>query len=216
MSSAMRLPACITRRQWLFASMSAVTLAGCSSGPVPRDAFYRLGTPAAPPVRAGGPVKGTLEIPPFRAAGIVNERALLYRDGPNHLEQYSYHAWVEPPAVLLQQALIDVLRKAQAFDNVVSPEMRLDRDYELMGDLRQWEHVRDQKVAAIEIEISIRRVADNQQVLLKTYSATEPAQGEGIDAVVAAFTHGVDVIYAQLIGDLAAIPPAPAAAPKPR
>ncbi len=71
-----------------------------------------------------------------------------------------------------------------------------------------------QNAAAVEIEVSIRRVRDNQQVLLKTYSANAPAQGEGMDAVAAAFTHGMDTIYAALVADLAALPqnpPAPAA-----
>ena len=202
----------ISRRHLLVTTAAAAALAACGSDPVPRDSFYRLGAAAAQQPRAGGPIHGVLEIPPFRAAGIVNERAILYRDGPRQLAQYSYNSWVEPPALMLQRSLIGVLRQSQAFDQVISPEMRLDRDFELLGDLRQWEHVRSdaqgggQNAAAIEVEVSMRRVRDNSQLLLKTYRATEAAQGEGVDAAVAAFTRGMDSIYTALLTDLAAIP----------
>ncbi len=199
----------LTRRRLVRAgaALGVLALAGCSSDPVPRDTFYRLAQPAAAAARAGGPIAGVAEIPPFRAAGIVNERAILYRDNPGQLRQYSYHAWAEPPALMLQRSMIGVLRQAQAFGSVVSPDMRLDRDFELRGDLRLWEHVRGagQNVAAIEIEIGVRRVRGNQQVLLKTYRADEPAQGEDVGAAVAAFTRGLDSIYAALLADLAGV-----------
>jgi ABC-type uncharacterized transport system auxiliary subunit len=200
----------VTRRRWLgvvLSSAAVMALAACSSDPLPRDTFYRLGAPAMPQQRAGGPLPGVLEVPPLRASGIVNERAILYRDGATQLAQYSYHAWVEPPTAMLQHSLMDVLRQAQAFDNVVSPEMRLDRDFELLGTLREWEHVRSDNTAAIEIDVVLRRVRANQQLLLKTYRASEPAAGDSIDAVVAAFTRGMDSIYKDLIADLGSITP---------
>lgn len=199
----------MSRRRVLTAALSSLTVmavAACSSEPVPRDSFYRLGTPTVSQQQAGGPIKGVLEVPPLRGAGLVNERAILYRDTPQQLAQYSYHAWVEPPTSMLQQSLIDALRQAQAFDTVVSPDMRFDRDFEIFADLRQWEHVRAENVAAIEIEIALRRVRGNQQLLLKTYRANEPATGAGIDAVVGAFTRGMDSIYKALVSDLGALP----------
>jgi ABC-type uncharacterized transport system auxiliary subunit len=191
-----------------FAVAALLVLGACSSDPVPRDTFYRLGAPAAVTPRQGGPIMGAIEVPPFRAAGIINERAILYRDGPRQLAQYTYHDWMESPAVMIQRALVGVLRQAQAFGAVNLPEMRLDRDFELMGDLRQWEHVRTpgQNAVAIQIDISIRRVRDNAQVLQKTYRANEAAQGDSVDAAVAAFTRGMDGIYAALLADLAAVP----------
>jgi len=191
-----------------FALVALLTLGACGSDPVPRDTFYRLGAPAGVMPRPGGPIMGTIEVPPFRAAGIVNERAILYRDGPRQLAQYSYHDWMEAPAVMIQRALVGVLRQAQAFNAVTLPEMRMDRDFEMMGSLREWEHVRTpgMNAVAIEIEISIRRVRDNSQVLLKTYRANEATQGDSVDSAVAAFTRGMDGIYAALLTDLAALP----------
>ncbi len=201
-------------RRSALVGVALLAVAACSSDPVPRDTFHRLGAAAPVPARAGGPIRGTLDVPPFRAAGILNERAILYRDGPTQLAQYSYHDWVEAPGVMLQRGLIEVLRQAQAFEQVTTPDMRLDRDYELRAELRQWEHVRTggQSAVAIEIEVSIRRVADNSMVLLKTYKANEAAQADTVVAAVAAFTRGMDGVYTAFLTDLAAVPNAPAAA----
>src|SRR4051812_46544550 len=99
------------RRRFVIAA-AAAALAACSSAPVTRDTFYRFGDATAQAALAGGPIMGTLEVPPFRAEGVVNERAILFRDGPRSLAQYSYHSWTEPPAAMVQQAFIAMLRQS--------------------------------------------------------------------------------------------------------
>ena len=193
------------RRNLIVGLISCATLAACASDPVPRDTFYRLGQPAALPARAGGPIEGVLDVPPLRAAGVINERAMLYREGANQLAQYSYHAWAEPPTQMIQKSLIAALRQAAAFGSVVSPEMRMDRDFELVGDLRRWEHARAENQVVIEIEVGARRVRGNRQILLKTYRATEPVVG-GMAGVADAFTRGMDAIYKDMVVDLGAVP----------
>jgi ABC-type uncharacterized transport system auxiliary subunit len=182
-------------RRLTICALSAVLLTACSSDPVPRDTFYRL------------------DIPLFKAQGIINERAVLYRESARELAQYSYHAWLEPPSVMLQRVFVEGLRSAQAFTTVSSPEMRLDRDYELLGNIREWEHVLPQggsgPSVAIAVDLGLRRVAGNQEVLVKTYRVTEPTAGESVDAAVAAFTIGLDKVLAQFLADVAALPKNP-------
>ena len=200
----------MNRRHFLSVS-AAFALAACgSSDPVPPDMFYRLAGLAQQSPLAGGPIKGTMEVPPFRAAGVVNERAILYREGPRALTQYSYHSWSDPPAVLVQQAFIDALRSAQAFTLVGAPSMRLDRDYELIGTLQQLEHVISGVggTAVIELEVVVRRVRGNQVVIAKTYRGEEPASAGDIDATVGSFTKAMDKILADFTRDLAALPKA--------
>ncbi len=197
-------------RRWFVGG--ALALSACSSGPVPRDTFYRLGAPAAPQPLAGGPIKGTVEIPPLRAQGIVNERAVLYRESARELAQYHYHAWIEPASMMAQRAFIDAFRAANAFTAVASPEMRQNRDYELLGDIREWEHVLPQAggpSAAIAIDIALRRIADNRELIVKTYRISEPVTGATVDAAVQAFTAGLDKLIAQVLGDLAGLPKSP-------
>ncbi len=200
-------------RRFILSLLAMAPLVACSSDPVPRDTFYRLGAPATPAVLAGGPVKGTVEVPLFKAQGIINERAVLYRQAARELSQYSYHAWLEPPSVMLQRVFVGALRDAQAFTAVATPDMRLDRNYELTGNILEWEHVLPQggngPAVAIALEIGLRRVAGNQQVIMKTYRVTEPAAGESVDAATMAFTSGLDKVVAQFLADVAVLPKNP-------
>jgi ABC-type uncharacterized transport system auxiliary subunit len=197
----------MNRRSFILAG-SALALAACSSAPVVRDTFYRLGDPAPQTPLGGGPIKGTVEVPPFRADGVVNERSILFREGARALAQYTYHAWTEPPAALVQQALVGALRRAQAFTTVATPDMRIDRDFELTGTLRRLEHVvaGGGGASSVELEIALRRVRDSNQLLAKTYRGEHPAAADNVDAAVDGFTKALDVIMTAFLADLAAVP----------
>lgn len=186
-------------------ALGAFALFGCMSGSPPRDNFYHLSELSVSTLSADGPIEGVIDVPPFRAAGIVNERSILFRSGSNQLSQYSYHHWFEPPGVLLQRSIIDALRRAKAFEMVTSPEMRLDRDYELLGHLRRFEHVPAASSAIVELEISVRSVRGNDALILKTYSAEIPVSGRGVDAAVAGLSEAMSSIVAELLGDLSRV-----------
>lgn len=183
--------------------LSILALSSCSMGSPPRDNFYHLALVSEIAPLSGGPIGGVIDVPPFRAAGIVNERAILFRSGANQLSQYSYHHWFETPGALLQRATISALRRAEAFEMVTSPEMRLDRDYELLGNLRRFEHVPATSSVIIELEISVRLVRGNEAVVLKTYSAEVPVSGRSVDAAVAGLSEALESIFGELVDDLA-------------
>jgi ABC-type uncharacterized transport system auxiliary subunit len=191
----------------LFAIGVVVGLAACSSAPVPTDTFYRLEARSAPPPRAGGPVKGVAEVTPLRGEGVVNERAILYRAGSSQLRQYSYHFWADTPSAMLQRDLIDALRDAKAFERVVTPELRLNRDYEISGIIRKLEHdVTSGSRAVMEIELAVRKIGGNQVLLMKSYSAELSASDDEVGAAVDGFAGALGQIIAAFIADLGQIP----------
>lgn len=188
--------------------LGLAALGACSSDPPPPEVFYRLGALAPVQPLAGGPIRGIVDVAQVRTQGVVGGRAILYREGPNQVIAYHYHAWQEPTGVMLQRALAETLRSAQAFETVATPEMRLDRNYELMGDLLLFEHVLSGGGATVtvEIEITLRRIAGNRQLLAKTYRADEQVAGATVAAAIPAFTKAVDKIAAALLADMAALP----------
>ncbi|MEQ9448906.1 MAG: hypothetical protein RLN70_08365, partial [Rhodospirillaceae bacterium] len=61
-------------RRFVVASVLAFSLAACGGGSgAPRDSYYRVGEISVPSGALSAPVPGTIDVPPFRASGIVNE-----------------------------------------------------------------------------------------------------------------------------------------------
>lgn len=187
--------------------LAALVAAGCSSDPVPTDTYYRLERAAFAAKRDNGPIRGVVEVLPMRGEGVVNGRAILYQTSASQLQQYSYHFWADTPAAMVQRELVDALRAAGAFDTVALPEMRLNRDYEIMGTLRKLEHdLTSGSRAVIEIELSVRKVRGNTPLILKTYKAEVPVSGSEAGDAVKGFTTGIDQIFTEFVADLGGLP----------
>lgn len=187
----------------LAAGLIGGLLSACSSPPVPTDTYYNLTAGRALPTSMSDKIDGTVEVPPFKAEGVVNERAIVYRESATTQKQYTYHYWSEPPAIMLQRSLIDALRGAQTFDQVVAPEIRADREYELIGTLRRLEHVvSGSGQVIVEFDIGLRRVRGNDTLFLNTYR-TEVSAGRGVASAVTAMSAALDTLLAQALKDIA-------------
>ncbi|MBL8629964.1 MAG: membrane integrity-associated transporter subunit PqiC [Rhodospirillaceae bacterium] len=196
----------VVSRRSLISASAGLLLAACSSGPVPVDTYYRLEPATALSPRTGGPIEGLAEVAPLRGEGIVNGRAILFRRSATELQPYSYHFWADTPASMLQRQLIDALRSAKAFDNTALPEMRLNRDYEIVGTLRKLELDARQSRAIIEIELGVRKARGGAAVLLKVYTADIPTGGDDVPSGVKGLSAGLSQICAEFIADLGQLP----------
>jgi cholesterol transport system auxiliary component len=191
------------RRAFLCAA-AGTALAACSSPPVPTDTYYNLTAGIAGGAPSGVTISGTVEVPPFRADGVINERAIVYRETDTTQKQYTYHFWSEPPSVMLQRSLIDALRGAKTFDQTASPEVRANRDYEIVGTLRRLEHVvSGANKVVVEFDIALRRIRGNDVLFLKTYR-TERSAGRGVSAAVSAMSAAVDELLGEALKDITA------------
>lgn len=177
-------------------------VSACSSPPVPTDTYYNLTAGRSVMASSDSKIDGTVEVLPFKAQGVINERAIVYRETSTTQKQYTYHFWAEPPAIMLQRSLIDALRGAQVFDQVVAPEVRANRDYELIGTLRHLEHVvgGGGKVV-VEFDIGLRRVRGNDTLFLNTYRAEREA-GPGVAGAVTAMSAALDTLLSQALKDI--------------
>lgn len=180
-------------------------IAGCSSPPVPTDTFYNLTSGRAAIGVSTTKLGGIVEVPRFRADGVINERAIVYRASATEQRQYSYHYWAEPPAVMVQRSFIDALRSARSFDQVAGPEMRTGRDYELIGTLRRFEHdiSRVQGKVAVEMEVALRQVRGGETLILKTYES-QRSTGRDVSGAVEALSAAVNEVIADVMRDISA------------
>ena len=187
------------------AIVCGVLLSSCMGGSVPPDTFYRLAVPGS--AGALTTIDAAVEVAPVRADGVLNDRAILYSDGDTVLRKYSYHFWIEPPSSLIQDYLVDRLKDGAVFSQVAEPELRVDRDYDLIGVLERFEHMTaggpDQVI--VKLRFSLRKIRGNDTLLLKTYEERERVSGGSVAAAVDAFSDALDRVYADLQADIAAL-----------
>ena len=183
----------------------ALALAGCAQETVPQDQFYRLRV--AVPTQAFGapPLQGTLEVERLDADGLIASRPIVYSNAktPNRVDEYHYHFWTESPPVLVQDALVAYLRGAGAAKVVVTPEVRVEPDYELSGRLSRFEQVRG---AGAKVggrgRVRLRERNDDRLLLLKTYRVETPTDSETVSDAVAAFDTALEQVLAALTRDI--------------
>jgi ABC-type uncharacterized transport system auxiliary subunit len=195
-------------RRRAVAVVALLALAACGGSPVPQDNYYRLPPAADVSVRPGGPLPGGVEVQPFRADGLLNDRAILFRQGPTRIEPYHYHLWWVQPSTILQQRMIDALRASHSFELVAAPEMHIARSYDVVGRIHRMEQAGS--AVDVEIELTLRSARGGPPLLLKTYTENVPAADDSVNAAVNAFGVAIDRICASFIADLANVTPPPA------
>lgn len=185
----------------------ALALAGCQGGgePAPMDRFYRISV-AVPSMPAGPSLPGTVVVDRLDADGLMRERPVVYSpDGDGHsLVQHEYDFWVEPPARLLQTELVGYLRSAGIARSVVTPELRVDSEFEIIGTVRRFERLvgRSGPRVAVALELAlIDRSGDRLQVV-ETYSVEIACPDDSVDASVDAFNDAVAEIFSEFLLDI--------------
>jgi len=179
---------------------------GCLSGPAPSDRFYRLEIPD-PVARLEVPrLRGRLLVDSLRGDAMVLERLMIYRDAsdPSQVKRQRYDHWTDPPPVMVQRAVVEFLRSANAVETVVTPEMRFDASFRLGGRIHRFERLLGQGSprATIEVEFTLVRAGEREPLLLETYREQEEAVGSGIGESVEAFSRALHRVLERLVLDL--------------
>lgn len=194
--------------RWMLpAAVAALILAGCQGGgdAAPVDRFYRIAisAPAAPEVPS---LPGTVTVGRLDADGLMRERPLVYSTDSAGLSlaQHDYDYWVEPPARLLQAELVRYLRSAGVAQSVVTPDLRVRSEFEVVGTIRRFERLigRSAHRVAVTLELAlVDRTGDDPRVV-KTYSAVIACPDESVDASVSAFNEAIADIFREFLDDI--------------
>ncbi len=184
----------------------AAILTACGGSSAPEAYFYRLAAADTATQRQGGPLPGAVEVSPLKADGMVNGRGILAGQDGTGIKAYNYHSWWQAPGVMLQESLVDALRRAQAFQTVASPEMKVAREFDVVGRVRRFEQNGSRVV--VEIELTLRLARGGSPLLIKIYHEEAPA-GDTMQSVVQGFSTAVNAVWAAFIVDLGSISPPP-------
>ena len=188
-------------------ALAALVLAGCQSAgePAPTDRFYRISVdmPATP---AGPDLPGTILVGRLDADGLMRERPVIYSTDAAgaSLAQHEYDYWLEPPARLLQAELVRYLRSAGVARSVVTPELRVASQYEVIGTVRRFERLiggRTHRVA-VTLELALVDRAGDRPRVVETYTAEIVCPDDTVDGSIAAFNEAVAAIFAAFLDDI--------------
>lgn len=182
-------------------------LSACGQNPsVPVDHFYNLNMKdvSVTPVQLADKA---IYVEGIRAEGIYNERALLYSESKNghELQQYHYHFWALPPAVMLREHLIEYLRQADSAPLVINDYRNRD-GLGISGRLLGFEKIIAESNTTVWVSIELRLDTPDHDTprLLKRYTASREVDNNSIAAMVAAINQAVNGIFEEFISDAAA------------
>jgi len=173
---------------------------------VPQERFHRLIVGAPTTVYDTPRLTGAMEVDRFRAAGVLQDRAIIFieHDNPNVMRQYDYQLWADPPTRLLQIATVDYLRDAQLADQVVTTGLRIDPTYTLIGDIRKLEHVvGNSSSVVVELDFGLREHGNGGLVWMKSYTASKTVTDDTVAGATRAISEAVEEILTSLLTDLA-------------
>lgn len=192
------------------AVLTVTVLAGCTQPPVPEDTFFRLTLDAPARQFEAPPLHGTVEVQRFSADGLIGERALVYDSdaGRQRLHQRHYHFWTDSPTRMLQELLVEYLREANLAPQVVTPEHRARSDYVVDGKIKRFEYVTASPGrATVVLELSLRRLSDDELLILSTYQAEAGSGDDSAVGSVRALEQAVSGAYTRFLEDLSARAP---------
>ncbi len=196
----------------LISLVLALSLGGCMGGSsvsIPSDHYYRL-----PPVTSVKPLPtpalaGILEVSAVQANGMLHERAVLFvrEQQPLEVSPYHYYYWVNTPASLLQQHLLDYLRHKNLATGQHRYRADTAADFRLETQLLHFERYIQKNTAEARVELElVLRDNHNQKVLLsKRYQQRVKASSMEMADTAHAFGSALQAIYTQFAADVIAL-----------
>ncbi len=196
----------------MIAGISAIcvslVLTGCAAAPpVHEDNFYRLSHVAQETTTTSLFSGATIEVARFVADGSVSNRPLLYttEDNPNAVSEYHYHFWIEAPPTLIKDALVSYLRASAIAKRVVTPEMRVEADYSVLGRIKRLEVSNGTNYSGVvAFEMGLRRNSDGELLVLEEYEATVPASANNVGAAITAVQQATEEVFKRFMQDIQA------------
>ncbi len=189
-------------------------LAGCGAArPIK---YYSLDPPevAASPQRSDV----TLLIAHFHAPTLYRDTRIVYRTGANEMGLYEEHRWVEAPALMVEEMVLQYLRRGGRYKSVQSISSSAQGDYIVQGRIERFEQVEGKPLTArVWLRLSLYDPKAGATVWADSSERDEPASSDDFSAIVAALDKNLQQGVIQLAGEIdqyVAAHPRPAEAAK--
>jgi ABC-type uncharacterized transport system auxiliary subunit len=178
-----------------------LAFAGCSSVDIPEERFYAIALHEA---ELGEPLVEVLRVADLQAVGAFGQDRIIVTDGVRYAPR-ALERWVVPADRMVTDALIVGLSRHGVARLVVASGDAGIEDWRLHGRLLEFAEVLREGNNAIRVRAELWLVLGDVLLLRREFVAEEAVEGEGVEAVVVAFSKGVDRITAELVAALRAV-----------
>lgn len=187
---------------------AALAMVACSAPePIPDFRYFRLG-PAAPIAAVPAPLLDKpLVVDNFRADGVHGERPILYANDAESIKvsQYHYQLWNDPPPLMVQRRLQELLSAAKVSDYVtdrMSPRMA---GYRLTGVVYRFERVLvagQPTEAVLGVRLRLEGAGTERPLIERDELVRVPVTGTRVEDAAIALTAAVDQVAVRLVSAL--------------
>jgi ABC-type uncharacterized transport system auxiliary subunit len=145
----------------------------------------------------------TLLVARITSSHLYRDDRLVYGSGPVELGTYEYQRWAQPPAEMVQDALVASLRSSGQFRSVSAISSNLRGEYLLRGHLNALDEVDKPEIAArFSIQLELVDSQTRASLWNGSYSHDAPVAGKTVADVVQALDQNVHDGLNQLTAQL--------------
>ncbi|HKI11909.1 MAG TPA: ABC-type transport auxiliary lipoprotein family protein [Candidatus Acidoferrum sp.] len=167
----------------------ALLLGGC--GHMQPVKYYEISYPSVGPLKQE-PLNATLLVRTFATSHLYREDRIVYGSGSEQMGTYQNERWSEPPAEMLQNAMVRELRSTGRFRIVTALRSDSSGDFVLTGHLYDFKEVSGNGIVArISFDAELRDLKAGKTVWTYTYNHDEPSNGKDVASLVAAIDRNV-------------------------
>jgi ABC-type uncharacterized transport system auxiliary subunit len=180
-----------------------VIAAGCTTARAPRY-YFLTASPASPQANASQfPV--TILVGRLSAPRILRDDRVVYGMTDVEMGVDEYHRWTEPPTEMIEQLLVEHLRRSGQYKSVQRISSTARGDYLLRGHLTSLNERDDPGgiKARFNVQLELFDQKTGTVVWTDSYSHDEPVEKKSVSAVVESLQKNVNTGITQLTGSLA-------------
>jgi ABC-type uncharacterized transport system auxiliary subunit len=165
------------------AAACAAMLAGCGAArPIK---YYTLDPPAVTP--AAQRLDTTLLIGRISAPILYRDTRIVYRTGANEMGLYEDHRWAAAPSQMVEEMLLESLRKSRRFRSVQPVASNAQGDYVLRGRIERFEQVEGKPLSTrVWLHLRLYDPKEGHTVWTQNYEQDVEASSNDFPSVVAA------------------------------
>jgi ABC-type uncharacterized transport system auxiliary subunit len=167
-----------------------VVASGCGSArPIK---YYQISPPPAAAAPSGEPINVGILIRLPVTSHIYREDPIVYASNSYQFGTYDTHRWAEPPAEMLQSALVRGLRASGRFRAVQTQRSSSTGEYLLVSQLYAFNEITGENMAArLSYDVDLRELKTGNVVWSHSYNHDEPSTGRDVPSLVAAMDKNV-------------------------